>query len=144
MRIALVNPRKVLVPLKDYGKRNGHYNVYSGVRPFLESRGWSVAGEGTAYLYVDPPSGVKKPFRLAVEIPTREQVLHIAAEMYEARQQWSGYVGEWRAYYFPPEHHGGLGQFAHFEVGDRSLWTASVSYMPDVPEHKESKSYSQP
>lgn len=141
MQIALVNPRKVLVPLKDHGKRNGRYNVYSSVRPFLERQGWRIAGEGTTYMYVEPPEGMKRPFRIAVEIPTREQVEKIAEGFYATRQKWSGYVGEWWACYFPPEHHGGSGQFAHFSVGDGSLWTATVSWMPDEPEYRESASF---
>jgi hypothetical protein len=138
--LAVVNPRKVLVHLKDYGKRKGYYHVDKNIREFLEARGWIVVGEGTVHLYVDPPEGVKKPFLLAVEIPTREQIERIANDLYNARQDWSGFIGEWRAWYYPPEEHGGRGHFGSFEVGDRSLWTASVSYLNDVPTYKETVS----
>ncbi len=140
-KIALANPRSVLVPLEDFGKRDGHYLVYDAVREFLSRRGWKVAGSGNLYLYVDPPAGVRKPFRLAAEIPEREQIERLAGELHATRRQWSGWVGEWWAIYLPPEPRGDWETPAHFQIGNKSLWTATMNFMPDGPTYQETASF---
>ena len=127
---------------------------------FLMERGWQEAAKGRQYTYMCPlieDGGRESACLFDVGIPDRETVLAIAGQVHRKGRRWNGRLGEWVGRYYPvtgytvssldpftgdrgliEEHPDGTS--AHFQVGARGLWHASVYFEDEGPRFVEDRS----
>lgn len=145
------------VPKSRYGERV--YKCGGDLVRLLEHNEWEVVHRGREYLYMRCPEtlGPKAPFELDVRIPERQQIEAMAAELHDVGKQWSGYVGDWPAWYLPSEDRQHLVEIdrqtrrpvsepetyisdPEFYVGAAGVWSAGVHWRESTAvffEHRE-------
>jgi hypothetical protein len=143
--IPLTNPRRVSVPLSDFGKKGGAYRFSKSVKPYLTAQGWQFVDETRDYVQLIPPDGITKPFLISLEVPDRAQIERLATDRHVAGELWFGKIGVWTAYYAPVRKDGmrttQVNPFtdergktktedipAMFHVGEIDLWAEWVEF----------------
>ncbi len=101
--------KEVKLTIESRGKESprkfgeGVYRFFKEGGQLLKARGWTEVKITRSYALMRLPQGIwsKPPFVIDVKISTREEVMAMAEEAHQEGKEWSAWVGEWAAGYFP-------------------------------------------
>src|SRR5215217_6838466 len=62
----------------------------------LVRHGWEIVHRNSSHVYARPPLDAgRSPYSFSFLIPSKEQVLEIARQLFNRKKTWAGIIGEW-------------------------------------------------
>lgn len=85
---------------KHYGEGVYRFSASLTMPIMMPRRGWTVVKASRNYVHMKPPAGQEKPpFIIKAKIPTIEQAIEIANDLFAQGKNYNGQIGEWPVLY---------------------------------------------